>query len=196
MICCKEKLKYVLHYVRKTFKDYSIQYKIFDLFGLLSLIFRNVAESYSHLLYSYKHHVCFKKVEAYLRGRVIHKYHDVDKIVMYALFPWLGVECINHIHTLLQNHHPCYKDLDDNKAYKPKDEVEWTEAVVDWECARFTKPDKPLNAYDTYLKYYYTSEYTGVIINTLISLGLLSVKTTDAGVVYEVTDKMGNFKYK
>ena len=78
MICYKEKLKYVLHYVRETFKDYSVQYEIFDFFGLLSLIFRNVEESYSHLLYSYKHHVCFKKVEAYLTGRVIHKYHDVE----------------------------------------------------------------------------------------------------------------------
>ena len=84
----------------------------------------------------------------------------------------------------------CYDRLSNIK----KDEVEWTEAVVDWECARFTKPDKPLNAYDTYLKYYYTSEYTGVIINTLISLGLLSVKTTDVGVVYKVTDKMDDFK--
>ena len=26
--------------------------------------------------------------------------------------------------------------------------------VIDWECARFTKPDKPLNAYETYKKYY------------------------------------------
>lgn len=193
MICCKEKLKYVLHYVRETFKDYSDQYNIFGFFGLMSLIFRNVEESYSHLLYSYKHHVCFKKVEAYLRGRVIHKYHDVDKIIMYALFPWLGVECINNIHTLCQNHHPYYIDLNGNKAYKSKYEVSWFEAVVDWECARFTKPDKPLNAYDTYLKYYYTPEYSGVIINVLVSLGLLSVKTTDIGVVHNVTNKMNDF---
>lgn len=26
--------------------------------------------------------------------------------------------------------------------------------VIDWECARYTKPDKPLNAYDTLYKYY------------------------------------------
>lgn len=46
MICCKEKLKYVLHYVRKTFKDYSVQYKIFDFFGLLSLILRKCVKIY------------------------------------------------------------------------------------------------------------------------------------------------------
>lgn len=26
--------------------------------------------------------------------------------------------------------------------------------VIDWECARFTKPDKPLNARQTLDKYY------------------------------------------
>lgn len=26
--------------------------------------------------------------------------------------------------------------------------------LIDWECARFTKPDKPLNAYDTLYKFY------------------------------------------
>ena len=26
--------------------------------------------------------------------------------------------------------------------------------VIDWECARFTKPDKPLNARETLYKYY------------------------------------------
>ena len=26
--------------------------------------------------------------------------------------------------------------------------------VIDWECARYTKPDKPLNAYEALNKYY------------------------------------------
>jgi len=26
--------------------------------------------------------------------------------------------------------------------------------IVDWECARYTKPDKPLNAYDTLYEFY------------------------------------------
>jgi len=26
--------------------------------------------------------------------------------------------------------------------------------IIDWECARFTKYDKPLNAYETMTKYY------------------------------------------
>ena len=28
------------------------------------------------------------------------------------------------------------------------------QAVLDWECARFTKPDKPLTARETWEKYY------------------------------------------
>jgi len=26
--------------------------------------------------------------------------------------------------------------------------------IIDWECARYTKVDKPLNAYETLMKYY------------------------------------------
>jgi hypothetical protein len=26
--------------------------------------------------------------------------------------------------------------------------------IIDWECARFTKPDKPLDAYQTMKKFY------------------------------------------
>lgn len=31
---------------------------------------------------------------------------------------------------------------------------DFVQMVIDWECARFTKPDKPLNAYDTLYKFY------------------------------------------
>jgi len=35
----------------------------------------------------------------------------------------------------------------------------YEEMVIDWECARFTKPDKPLNAYETMKKYYPEEEF-------------------------------------
>ena len=35
--------------------------------------------------------------------------------------------------------------------------------VLDWESARYTKPDKPLNAYDTLYKYYPTMEEKKII---------------------------------
>lgn len=31
---------------------------------------------------------------------------------------------------------------------------DYVQMVIDWECARFTKPDKPLNARETLDKYY------------------------------------------
>ena len=31
---------------------------------------------------------------------------------------------------------------------------DYIDMIIDWECARFTKPDKPLNAYDTLYKFY------------------------------------------
>ena len=35
-----------------------------------------------------------------------------------------------------------------------KSDVDYIEMVLDWESARYTKSDKPLNAYDTLYKYY------------------------------------------
>ena len=35
-----------------------------------------------------------------------------------------------------------------------KNKADYIEMVLDWESARYTKPDKPLNAYDTLYKYY------------------------------------------
>ena len=34
-----------------------------------------------------------------------------------------------------------------------KTELDYIEMVLDWESARYTKPDKPLNAYDTLVNY-------------------------------------------
>lgn len=41
------------------------------------------------------------------------------------------------------------------------------EAAIDWESARFTKPNKPLNAYETWQKYYFHIDME----DTLKSLG-------------------------
>ena len=41
--------------------------------------------------------------------------------------------------------------------------------VVDWECARYTKPDKPLNAYETLYAFY--PELESYILPILKELG-------------------------
>ena len=68
--------------------------------------------------------------------------HDLDKFIMCLLC--IPDETISRIHRMLSWHHP-------------GNDIGWfrlSEAVFDWESARFTKPDKPLNARGTCLKYY------------------------------------------
>ena len=66
--------------------------------------------------------------------------HDLDKVILY---PILGKTLTHNLHRKLSNHH-----------YRNGDIKNKIEAAFDWECARFTKPDKPLDAYDTWKKYY------------------------------------------
>jgi len=40
-----------------------------------------------------------------------------------------------------------------------KNYIDYIEMILDWESARYTKPDKPLNAYDTLDKYYPNMEH-------------------------------------
>ena len=141
-------------------------------------VVKNVLVSYSYIPYSYKHNIAYKKVEKYLLypNGALDFEHDWDKIIMYALFPWLGAKCINLIHNFIQSHHPTYWTYDNNqwtKHYKDVDDVDWFQAVIDWECARFTKPDKPLDAYDTFKKYYDESMYRYRIMNVLKACGLI-----------------------
>ena len=52
---------------------------------------------------------------------------------------------VSALHRQLSSHHE--NEIEKNKA-------DYIEMVLDWESARYTKPDKPLNAYDTLYKYY------------------------------------------
>lgn len=101
-----------------------------------------------YLKYTYKH----RKVVLYLAEKYITenkeemldkiKKHDIDKLFMYLLY---NKKEISKIHRALSNHH-------DNE--KEKSYIDYVEMVLDWESARYTKEDKPLNAYDTLYKYY------------------------------------------
>ena len=70
------------------------------------------------------------------------KKHDMDK--MYLLL-FYDKKTINKFHRSVSLHH-------DNEL--PKTELDYMEMVLDWESARYTKDDKPLNAYDTMVKFY------------------------------------------
>lgn len=97
--------------------------------------------------YTLRHKKAFLKVEKQLRGRnTLRGYlHDIDKPFLYLAL-WIKYEDIQKIHRKNSKHHVR------NNLVKSKDDL--IDTIIDWECARITKPDKPLNAYETLLKFY------------------------------------------
>ncbi len=104
--------------------------------------------NYEKIKTIFKHKKAFLCVEKELLGKnTIDGYlHDVDKIFMLALCFWLNPKEISKIHRANSRHH-----LENNIE---KNEKDYTQMIIDWECARYTKSDKPLNAYETMQKYY------------------------------------------
>ena len=88
-----------------------------------------------------EHRRAYLKVEKELLGRnTIHGYlHDLNKIFLYIL--GLPTKMAHYIHYKLSPHHVKNNDVRNPIA-----------AVIDWECAKYTKPDKALPAYDYYKK--------------------------------------------
>jgi len=103
-------------------------------------------ENLDKLIYTYKH----RKIIEFLAKKYgcddelfeQIKRHDLDK--MYLLL-FYDKKVINKFHREVSTHHD--NDLE-------KSRVDYIEMVLDWESARYTKPDKPLNAYDTLYKFY------------------------------------------
>lgn len=95
--------------------------------------------------YTLKHKVAYLYIEYKLTGSISMKglRHDSDKLAAYLVMGHLGVEEINNIHRRTQDHHPRNELITD-----------WYAAVIDWECARYTKPDKQLTARET-MNYFY-----------------------------------------
>lgn len=98
----------------------------------------------SKFIYTFKHKIAFAKIEKQLRGFNTFRSitHDLDKLFMLLIMP---AKKVNKIHRKYARHH-------DN--LKPKTKEDYIEMVIDWECARYTKPDKLLNAKQTLERYY------------------------------------------
>lgn len=99
-----------------------------------------------HFKYTFAHKKAFLKVEKALLGKnaVMGYLHDTDKLIMY-LIPFVTGEQVSEFHRLHSKHHI------PNAIVKDKYKIQ---AIIDWECSRFTKPDKPYNARQTLYKYY------------------------------------------
>lgn len=99
---------------------------------------KNIKESYKSVPRTFKHYLAFLRTERKYLGYYKYKFHDLDKLCMYLLFPWLGRKIIHRIHRRINKHHI--------ENYKPISKVNYEEAAIDWECCRLTKPDEPMNA--------------------------------------------------
>lgn len=109
--------------------------------------------------YTWEHRKAFQEIEEKHFGEKSKMWmlHDIEKPLLYLIF---GVKLGSKIHRLLSKHH----------VYSIRKNKDWKQMVVDWECARLTKPDKPLNAYETMVLYY--PETKDMILPILKELGL------------------------
>lgn len=109
--------------------------------------------------YTIAHRKAFRKIEKQLLGHntIRSLFHDLDKVFLYALFDYKKVHNFHRKHS---RHH----------ISKARTHSDFIQMVIDFECARFTKPDKPLNARETLNKFY--KDHTDKILPVIVELGL------------------------
>ena len=102
-------------------------------------------ENLGAIKYTKEHRKAFRKIEKELLGYNTWRsiVHDIDKVILYNIWPHKKVK---NFHRKMARHH-VENDIRKNRN-------DYKEMIIDWECARYTKPDKPLNAYDTLYKWY------------------------------------------
>ncbi len=96
-------------------------------------------------IYTYRHRRAFGYcVQRYIHEPVLREemlrraaVHDMDKMIMYL---FMDQKSAQEMHVKTQPHH-LENDL-------PRSYEDYVETVIDYESAPYTKPDKPLNAYD------------------------------------------------
>ena len=115
------------------------QVNLFAIFGDMFKTIKNIFKArIDHVKYTWAHHKALNQLA--LSKGFYYPFHDMDKIILY---PILGLKLTKKFHLAWSGHH--YRNGDIKNKF---------EAALDWECARRTKPDKPLDAYDTWKKYY------------------------------------------
>ena len=76
------------------------------------------------------------------------------------LYHFFDVKKVHEFHRKFAAHH----------TLKAKTKNDYIQMIIDWECARYTKPDKPLNARETLYKFY--PQLKEIIEPLLLELGL------------------------
>lgn len=104
--------------------------------------------------YTLKHRKAFRKVGKQLLGynTIRSLFHDLDKV-------FLDYKQVHNWHRHHSRHH-----------LRARTHNDYVQMAIDWECARLTKPDKPLNARETLEKIH--PELKEKMISVLMELGL------------------------
>lgn len=127
-----------------------MKYKITDKFvytvlGILneSGILSGQADAREHQIYTLNHYYAICATSKILTNSIPKSIlqHDIDKLALYGITN--NVELVGKLHRKYARHHI------GNWVTKQ----DMIDTVLDYECARYTKPDKPLNAYNTIHKY-------------------------------------------
>lgn len=107
------------------------------------------AVSLDHIKYTLAHKLAIMALSYEYLGHVSKRLllHDTEKLVFYTMMDPRKAHDLHRFYSI--HHHEVFAT--------PSTSVctdSYKEAVLDYECARYTKPDKPLNAYATIQKYY------------------------------------------
>lgn len=145
-------------------------------------------KNFNYCAYTYRH----RKAVEYLVNKLIKapkikaemvkkvQSHDMDKLIMYQ---FLEKDQASKIHRETASHH-----MGNNV---PKTYLDKLEAILDYESAGYTKPDKPLNAYDTLLMFRSKHALPDDIINELLDI----TKDLEINSSYSVTQDIDGMKY-
>lgn len=136
-------------------------------------------KNFDKLVYTYKH----RKILMFLAKKYFNspklierlKHHDMDKMYLLLFYEKKDIESY---HRAMSTHHD--NDLE-------KTELDYMEMVLDWESARYTKDDKPLNAYDTLIRFYPHLEDKILPILNSIGLDKSTLEKEDDVVEYSKT---------
>ena len=109
----------------------------------------NDSASLDHIKYTLAHKLAIMALSYEYLGHVSKRLllHDTEKLVLYTM---MNTRKAHDLHRMNSVHHHEVFSADTAAASMDS----YTEAVLDYECARYTKPDKPLNAYATIKRYY------------------------------------------
>lgn len=126
--------------------------------------------SAAHIIYTIRHKKAILMTYIELTGKIPSMdsrlwLHDMDKVYLY--YHLQNVKVAHALHVQFSPHHyPNWRTLDDKR-----------EAVLDYECARITKPDKPRNALETIRVF--RPETEGLLIDILKEWGINTEERKD-----------------